>query len=126
MLILPLSIDEENQLIPNNTTIILEFLIWNTLIPSHPKVPDNINISDDNENDEEEEEDDDDLSPVLVESEEANHMCWFSAFQFPCATTWKYRAHREQIIQPNIYCLILFEWISLWFRMIMHVAQLFN
>ena len=37
-------------------------------------MPDNINISDDNENDEEE-EDDDDLSPVLVESEEANHMC---------------------------------------------------
>ena len=37
-------------------------------------MPDNINISGDNENDEEE-EDDDDLSPVLVESEEANHMC---------------------------------------------------
>ena len=52
-------------------------------------------------------DDDDDLSPVPVESEEANYTCWFEAFQFPCATTWKYRATQEQHNQIYIvwFCL---------------------
>ena len=29
-------------------------------------------------------------------------------------------------IQPIIYCLVLFEWISLWFQMNMHVKQVFS
>ena len=44
------------------------------MIPSCPKFPDGINDFDGNEN-EDDEEDDDDLSPMPVESEEADHMC---------------------------------------------------
>ena len=72
----------------------MESPIWNTLIPSCPKLPNNIDDSDDNEEEEEEEDEDDDLSPVPVESEEADYKCWFQAFQFLCATTWKYKANR--------------------------------
>ena len=76
------------SLIPNNPTYVAEALIWNTLIPAHPKLLDDIDDYDDNEKEEEE-------SPLPVESEEANYTCWFEAFQFPCATTWKYKANRE-------------------------------
>ena len=61
------------SLIPNNPVDVMEYLIWNTLISSQPKLPNDIDDFDDNEN----EEDDDDLSPVLVESEEADYTCWF-------------------------------------------------
>ena len=44
--------------------------VWNTLIPSRPKLPDDIDNSDDNEN-----EKDDDLSPMLVESEKLDYTC---------------------------------------------------
>ena len=60
----------KRSLIPNNTTIVVEFSIWNTLIPSHVELLDNI----DNENEHDDDDEDDDLSPVLVESEEANYM----------------------------------------------------
>ena len=48
-------------------------LIWNTLVPSHPQFPNDIDNFDDNEN----EDDDNDLSPMLVKSEEADYTCWF-------------------------------------------------
>ena len=54
------------SLIPNNLVDVMESLIWNTLIPSHPKLPHDI----DNSNDE-----DDDLSPLLAESEEVDYTC---------------------------------------------------
>jgi hypothetical protein len=67
------------SMIPNNPTYVVESPIWNTLIPSRPELPNDIDDSDDNENeendDEVEEDDDDDLSLMLVESEEANYMC---------------------------------------------------
>ena len=52
------------------------------MIPSRPKLPDDIDDSGDNENEEDDNDDDnedgdedDDLSPVLVESEEAYYTC---------------------------------------------------
>ena len=45
--------------------------IWNTLIPSRPELPYDIHDSDDNDDDDE----DDDLSPVPIESEEADYTC---------------------------------------------------
>ena len=57
----------------------MESSIWNTLIPSCPELPDDIDDSDDNENEDDEEDDDnnndDDLSPVPVEIEEVDYMC---------------------------------------------------
>jgi hypothetical protein len=46
------------SLIFNNIADVTESLIWNTLIPSHLELPDDIDDSNDNEN----KEDDDDLS----------------------------------------------------------------
>ena len=64
------------SLILNNPTNVPESLIWNTLIPSCPKFPNDIDDSDDNQNEEDDDDnDDDDLSPVPVESEEANYTC---------------------------------------------------
>ena len=58
--------------------------IWNTLISSCPELPDDIDDSDDKENEEEddgveeeEDDEDDDLSPMPIESEEANYTRWF-------------------------------------------------
>ena len=56
----------------NNLADVAESPIWNTLIPSHCELPNDIDDYDDNEN-EEEEEDDDDLSPTLVKNEETNY-----------------------------------------------------
>ena len=109
----------------DNTSAITKSSIWNTLIPSHPELPYDIDNFDDSENTEEDDDDnedddddkDDELSLVPVESEEANHMCWIEAFQFPCATTWKHRANQKQYNQIYIvwFCLngFLFglEWI---------------
>ena len=58
------------SIIFNNPTNVAKSPIWNTLIPSHPKLPDDIDDSDANEN-----EEDDDLSPMLIESEETNYTC---------------------------------------------------
>ena len=72
------------NLIPNNPPDIKESLIWNTLIPLHHELPDNVDDFDDNENEEEEEEEDDDdddndedddLSLVPVDSEESDYTC---------------------------------------------------
>jgi hypothetical protein len=72
------------SLIPNNPIDVAESPIWNTLIPSHPRLPDDIDDCDDNENDdddddeeeeEEEEEEKEDLSPVPVKSEETEYTC---------------------------------------------------
>ena len=64
---------------PNNPTDVIESPIWNTLILSHPKLPDDIDDSDNNENEEEDDDDNDidDLSPMPIESGEANYTCWF-------------------------------------------------
>ena len=56
------------SLIPNNLAYVVESPIWNTLIPSHPKLP--YDIDDSHDKYEEEEE-----SLVTVESEEANYTC---------------------------------------------------
>ena len=64
------------SLILNNPTNFMESPIWNTLIPSRPQLPNDIDDSSDNENEEnDEEEDDDELSPVRVESEGADYTC---------------------------------------------------
>ena len=70
----------KRSLIPNNTTIDVKSSIWNTLIPSHRELPNNIDNSDDNDNEHDDDDDnddddeDDDLSPMPIESEEANYM----------------------------------------------------
>ena len=50
------------------------------------ELPIDIKDCDDTENEEEEDDDDvngdDDLSPMLIESEEANYMCWLKPFDF--------------------------------------------
>ena len=68
------------SLIPNNPTNVAESLIWNTLISSHPELPNEIDTSDHNENEEDDDDNDnddenDDLSLVLVESEESEYTC---------------------------------------------------
>ena len=63
------------SLIPNNPTNVAESPIWNTLIPSHHELLDDINDSNDNINEEDDDDEDDDLSPVPVESEETCYMC---------------------------------------------------
>ena len=68
------------SLIPNNTTVVAESLIWNILIPSHPELQDDIDDSDHNENEEDNIDDDNDieddvLSLVPVVSEEADYTC---------------------------------------------------
>ena len=64
----------------------MEYLFWNTLLPPRFELPNDIDDSDDNENDEDandeeandkgNDDEDNDLSPVLVESEEANYTRW--------------------------------------------------
>ena len=62
------------SLIPNNPADFAESLIWNTLIPFCPKLLDDIDDSDDNEHEEDnDDDDDDDLSPMPIESEEADY-----------------------------------------------------
>ena len=63
------------SLIPNNPTNVAESPIWNTLIPSHHELLDDINDSNDNKNEEDDDDEDDDLPPVPVESEETYYMC---------------------------------------------------
>ena len=75
---------------------------------------------DDNDND----ANDDDLSLDTFESGEANYMCCFKTFQYPCATTWKYKADREQYNQ--LYVVWFLKWSSLWFEMKMYVIQIFS
>ena len=54
-------------MIPNNTIDVVESLIWNTLIPSCPKLADDIDDSNDkNEEDNDNDDEHDDLSPVRV------------------------------------------------------------
>ena len=71
------------SLILDNPADVAESPIWNTLIPSHLELPDDIDDSNDNENEEDDDDNndnddkDDDLSLVLVESEEANYTFWF-------------------------------------------------
>ena len=59
------------SLIPNNLVDVSESMIWNTLIPPQPVLPDDIDDSNDNKN----EEDDDDLLPMPVKSEESDYTC---------------------------------------------------
>ena len=59
------------SLIPNNPIDFTESPTWNTLIPSRHELPNDIDDFDD----EEEEEEDDDLSPMSIESEEADYTC---------------------------------------------------
>ena len=98
------------SLIPNNPTHVEESLIWNTLIPSRHELLDD--IDDDN--------DDDDLSLVPVESQEVNLCVDFKPFNFI--------VQQHENIEPTEstttkYVLFDFvEWISLWFRMNMHVT----
>jgi hypothetical protein len=75
----------KHSLIPNTPADVAESLIWNTLIPSRPELPYDIDDSNDNENEEEEEEEEEedidnddedvDLSLVLVEGEETDYTC---------------------------------------------------
>ena len=68
----------------------MESLIWNTLIPSQPELPDYIDDSNDNENEEEDDDDnhnddddeDVDLSSVPVESKELAIRVDFKPFSF--------------------------------------------
>jgi len=66
------------SLISNNTTKLTKSSIWITLIPSRHELPDDINNFDNNENEEDDDDNDngdenDDLSPLPVESEEADY-----------------------------------------------------
>ena len=71
------------SLISNNPANVTESTIWNTLIPSCLELLNDIDDSDDNENEEEDgnniddDDEDNDLSPMLVESEQANYTCGF-------------------------------------------------
>jgi len=57
------------SLISNITTDVAKSLIWNTLIPSHLALPEDIDDFDDNENEEDDVNDDDDPTPVPIESD---------------------------------------------------------
>ena len=59
-------------LILNNPVEFTESSIWNSLIPSRPELPHDINDYDDNENEDNDDEEED-LSPMLVESEETDY-----------------------------------------------------
>jgi hypothetical protein len=64
------------SLILNNPADVAESPIRNTLIPSRPELPDDIDDSNDNENEEEGDEiDDDDLSLVPIQSEQTDYTC---------------------------------------------------
>ncbi len=68
------------SLIPNKPTYVTESPVWSTLIPSRPELPYYIDDFDDNENEEDDDDnddddEDDDLSPVPIESEEADYTC---------------------------------------------------
>ena len=68
------------SLIPNNTTIVAESLIWNTLISSHLELPDDTDNFDNNENEEDDIDDDNDndddvLTLVSIVSEDADYTC---------------------------------------------------
>jgi hypothetical protein len=70
----------KRSLITDNISVVVESSIWNTLIPSHPKLPYDFDNSDDSENEEDDDDnndndEDDDLSLVPVEREDANYMC---------------------------------------------------
>ena len=66
------------SLIPNNLVDVAEFPILNTLIPSPLELPHGIDDYDDNENEEDDDEEEKDVTSLVpVESEEANHTCWF-------------------------------------------------
>ena len=69
------------SLIPNNPTDVAESMISNTWIPFCLELPYDIDNSNDNENekdkDDEDNDDGDDLSPMPVESEEADYTCSF-------------------------------------------------
>ena len=71
------------SMIPNNATNFTKSLIWDTWIPSRPKLPNDSHNSDNNENVEDDDDDDDDdndngdedddLFLELVKSEEADY-----------------------------------------------------
>ena len=66
------------SLIPHNLACVVESPIWNTLIPSRLKLPNDMDNSDDDENeddanDNDDDDEDDDQSPMPIESEEADH-----------------------------------------------------
>ena len=67
------------SLIRNNPTDVTESMIWSTLVPSCLELLYGIDGSNDNKNEEDgdDDNDDNDLSPVPVESEEADYTCWF-------------------------------------------------
>ena len=65
------------SLISNNTANVAETLIWNTLIPSRPELPNNIVDSDDNEN-----EEDDDLSQCQSKVRKLTIHVDFKPFNF--------------------------------------------
>jgi hypothetical protein len=64
------------SLILNNLANLAESPICNTLIPFRLELPDEIDDSNDNKNEEQDDDDDDDdLSPMPLESEEADYTC---------------------------------------------------
>ena len=81
-------------------------------------------IEDDHDHDEEEEEED--LSPMQVESEEADYIYVLSlSLSISLCNNMKIQS-QLRAKKLKIYRLVLFEWISLWFEMNMHVTQIFN
>ena len=115
------------SLIPNNPTYVTKSSIWNTLIPSHLELLDDIGNSNDNKNEEDDDDDndDDDLSLVPIESEEISYTCLILSLSISLCNNMKIQS-QPRAIQPNIYCLVSFEWISPRFIMNMHVTQLSN
>jgi hypothetical protein len=113
------------SLIPNNPIDVTKSSIWNTLIPSRLELLDDIGDSNENKNDDDDDDDDDDLSLVPIESEETNYTCLILSLSISLCNNMKIQ--RQPIaIQPDIYCLVSFEWIYLQFLMNMHVTQLFS
>ena len=100
------------SLILNNQAIIAESLIWNTLIPSQPELPDYIDDSNDNENEEEDDDDNDDddedvdLSPVPVESKELAIRVDLKPFSFLVQ-----QHENKESIESNTTKSILFGFI---------------
>jgi hypothetical protein len=116
------------SLIPNNPTYVTKSSIWNTLIPCRLELLDDIGDSNDNEieeDDDDDDNDDDDLSLVPIKSEETNYTCLILSLSISLCNNMKIQSP-PRAIQPTIYCLVSFEWISLRFIMNMHVTQLFS
>ena len=92
-------------------------------------MPDDIDDSDDNEEEDDDDDNDDEddaLSPVPIEMKKPIIRVDFKPFNFLVQQHENTEPTESNPTKYSLYCLVSFEWIYLWFRMNMHVTQLFS